>query len=263
MGTGGQHTDATRPQQPGNGANGGANGDGTQLRYLVGGAAVLQAVLASVGVSNGGISAMLINYRVAGLIGLGAVFAAIVIGALGLINAKGKLRTALGFLGTVLLFVGIGVTGYAALVVPAVAKAPNINVALARSGAQLVLTAHVKASGIPESEEYWIEIDAREYLVEPGARGAANGGRYVQLGTPLYQQQLGADSQGNIDSLVTVPLPAGSYPAVSVEAWDGAHEGPCGSLDVLGGANLTHSPETKSNLEDVGRSGCVVVRLPR
>jgi hypothetical protein len=246
------------PKKTGNG-----DGDGAQLKYLLGGAGVLQAVLASIGVSNGGISAMLINYRVAGLIGLAAVFFAIVMGALGLVAFNGRFKARFGFAGTVLLFMGIGITGYAALVVPAVAKAPNINIALSRSGAQLVLTAHVEASGIPESEEYWIEIDAREYLVEPGAHGTANGGRYVQLGTPLYQQQLGADSQGNIDSLVTVPLPAGSYPAVSVEAWDGAHEGPCGSLDILGGANLTHSPETKSNLEDVGRSGCVVVRLPQ
>jgi hypothetical protein len=230
------------------------------LKYLIGGAGVLQAVLASIGASNGGISAMIINYRVPALIGLGSVLAAIAIGAFGLL-AKGQITKPLGVIGTGLLFLGIAITGWAALVSPALAKAPNIDVNLSHSEGGLVLSAEIKASGIPQGEQYWIEVDAREYLA-PSANGGSSA-KYVQLGTPLYQQQLGADSQGNIDSTVTMPVPAGTYPAVSVEAWAGAHSGPCGSLGVAGGANLANSPETSSNLEQVGRSGCAIVRLPR
>jgi hypothetical protein len=118
------------------------------------------------------------------------------------------------------------------------------------------LTAHVKASGIRQDSEYWVEVDAREYATD------SKGGRYKPLGTPFYQNQLGADSQGDIDSLVTIPLPPGTYPAISVEAWNGGpHGGPCGSLERSGGASLTHIVDGASSEEKV-REGCVVLRLP-
>jgi len=255
---------AARGDEEAAGGNGGAqSGDGgspAAFKYLIGGAGVLQAALASVGVSNGGISAMIINDRVLAVIGLGAVLVAIAIGAFGLL-LKGEVTKPLSIIGTALLFVGIATTGWAALVSPALAKAPNVDVSLSRVEGSLVLSAEIKASGIPQGQQYWVEIDAREYVAAESKDGAS--GKYVPLGTPLYQQQLGADSQGNIDSTVTMPVPAGSYPAISIEAWAGAHPGPCGSLGVAGGANLAHSPETSSNLEQVGRSGCAVIRLPR
>jgi hypothetical protein len=204
------------------------------LKYLLGGAGALQVVLTAVGVSNGGIDAMVINNRGWVLAGFGLVFAAVVLGGFRVLLGPHceRLGYVLVVLGSLCLPAGIGLTGYLALVGPAVAKAASINVSLSETSNQLILTAHVKASGIPESSQYWFEIDAREYK-------ASKGGVYAPLGPPLYQNQLGADSQGNIDSLVTVPLPKGNYPAVSVEAWNGARRGPCGSLEVKEGAYLT------------------------
>ncbi len=229
-----------------------------QVKQLLGGAGVLQVALTVVGVTNGGVSAMAINHRTWVLVGFGSVGVAVAIGALIVaFNIDGRvLGPLLPRVGAVLLIVGIGVTAYLALVGPAVAKAPSIDVVLSQSSGQLVLTARVKASGIPESSQYWFEIDAREY------RREGDGGKYDTLGTPLYQNQLGADSAGDIDSMVTIPLPPGSYPAVSVEAWNGAHAGPCGSLEVPGGASLTHSTHVESTIEENSRVGCVIVRLP-
>jgi hypothetical protein len=236
------------------------------LKYLLGGAAVLQGILTAVGVSSGGISALVINDRSLVVSGFAAVLAAIFIGALvSALEPRGWRRKWSIGVGTILLFAGLGVTAYVALVGPAVAKAPSIDVGLTQSSRQLILTAHVKASGIAVSSQFWFEIDAREYV--PGS----DGGKYDPLGTPLYQNQLGADSQGDIDSTVTIPLPPGPYNVVSVEAWDGAHAGPCGSLQVEGGASLTQLPKKAPNeatkpraaiLKAHGRAGCVVFRLP-
>ena len=227
------------------------------VKQLLGGVGVLQVALTVVGVSNGGVAAMAINHEKLVLIGFGGVGLAVAIGALVVaFDIDGKfLGPSLTLVGTAALIVGIGITAYLALVGPAVAKAPSINVALSQSSGQLILTAHVKASGIPESSQYWFEIDAREYR-------KTSGGKYDVLGTPLYQNQLGADSQGDIDSIVTLPLPPGTYPAVSIEAWNGPHAGPCGSLEVPGGASLTRSAGSSASLEQTAREGCVIMRLP-
>jgi hypothetical protein len=254
-----------------NGNHGNGHGLPLQLKYLLGGAGVLQVVLTTVGVHNGGISALVINHRLLTIGGFGAVLVAIAIGAAVLLMGTDHpvIGEALTIIGTILLFIGIGVAGYAALVAPAVAKAPDIDASLSRSSGEFVLTAHVKASGIPESEPYWIEVDAREYVA------GSNGGKYTPLGTPLYQNQLGADSLGNVESTLTIPLPVGAYGVVSVEGWNGAHAGPCGSLTIEGGANLTKMPAVKPGerrrsalkttqtlLEEHGRSGCLVMRVP-
>lgn len=233
-------------------------GDSSEsLKYLLGGAGVLQAALTTVGVSNGGVAAMVINHRTLVTVGFGAVLLSILIGALLLATKTSRLSGLLGVLGTLLLFLGIGVTGYTALAAPAIAKAPNINTTLSASSGQLVLSASIKATGIPESSQYWVEIDAREYVEGKGG----STGSYVQLGTPLYQTQLGADSQGNVEDSLSLPLVPGNYKVVSIEAWSGAHAGPCGSLEVKGGADLTSTSE--AHLQEVGRAGCVVLRLPR
>jgi hypothetical protein len=224
------------------------------VKQLLGGAAVLQTVLTLVGVSNGGIAGMVINHRSWVSIGFGAVGGAVAIGAV--VVAFKIDNVWVWRLGTVLLIAGIAITGYVALVGPAVAKTPDIDVSLSQSSEGLVLTAHVKVSGIPENKEYWFEVDAREYKQEPN-----NGGKYVSLGTPLYQNQLGADSEGDIDTTVTIPLPPGNYPALSVEAWSGPHAGPCGSLEVPGGAALAHET-SGSSLAKTSREGCVILRLP-
>jgi hypothetical protein len=226
------------------------------LKYLLGGAGTLQVVLTAVGVSNGGIGAMVINNRALVLIGFGLVFAAVVLGGFNVLLAPHykRIGTLLIVLGSLCLPAGIGLTGYLALTGPAVAKAASINVSLSKTSNQLILTAHVKASGIPESSQYWFEIDAREYK-------SRKGGVYAPLGPPLYQNQLGADSQGNIDSIVTVPLPEGNYPAVSIEAWNGASRGPCGSLEVKEGAYLTQvtapvkATPTKKKANQKAKSG--------
>jgi hypothetical protein len=179
----------------------------------------------------------------------------------------------LSVVGLAALLGGIGITAYIALRGPSLAKAPDLDVSLSGSST-MTLTGEVKVSGIPENAHYWVEVDAREYTVTD------NAGAYEQLGTPLYQAQLGADSQGNIDTRFGVPLAANQYPAVSVEAWYGDHAGPCGSLTVPGGANLIQAPVTSASattsstavaqkakaqsgfLEQFSRPGCVVVRLP-
>jgi hypothetical protein len=243
-------------------------GSSASLKYLLGGAALLQAALTAVGVGNGGVAAMVINHRTLVTIGFASVLASILIGAtVTAINSNSRaFNSTFGIAGTMLLFFGIGVTGYTALAAPAIAKAPSISTTLSESSGKLVLSAQVKATGIPESSQYWVEIDAREYIPSKD-RGTA--GRYVPLDTPLYQTQLGADSQGNIEDSVTLPLVPGTYRVVSVEAWSGPHAGPCGSLQVDGGANLAQvskgesATEHESSLEDVGRAGCVVLRLPR
>ncbi|HEX5852024.1 MAG TPA: hypothetical protein VFY36_02915 [Solirubrobacteraceae bacterium] len=245
-----------------------AAGSPESLKYLLGGAGVLQAALTAVGVSNGGVAAMVINHRTLVTIGFSAVLLAMLTGAL-VLAAQLKsavINSILGVVGTLLLFFGIGVTGYAALAAPAIAKAPSIDTTLSISSGQLVLVAKIKATGIPESSQYWVEIDARKFVKSTG-EGAA--GRYAQLGTPLYQAQLGADSQGNVEDTVTLPLVPGNYKAVSVEAWSGPHAGPCGSLQVQGGANLARASINESasdheaTLEETGRAGCAVLRLPR
>jgi hypothetical protein len=232
------------------------------LKYLLGGVALLQVVLTTLGVNNGGIAAMVINDRLPVFIGFFAVLLAVAVGAVIVANQSIESKPLI-VVGTLLLFVGIGITGYAALAAPAIAKAPSINTALTEPGGQLMLTAHIKAGGIPDDAQYWIEIDAREYVPEPHT-GEGVGGKYVPLGTPLYQAQLGADSQGNVDDLVNIPLPPHpTYNVVSVEAWSGAHAGPCGSLEVPGGANLTQAPNTtEAHLDVNARAGCVVIRLP-
>jgi hypothetical protein len=249
MEAGAEADQVEQPQQeeqgkgkPGKGKKGKRGGDTASsaeaLKYLLGGAGVLQVILTALGVSNGGVAALAVNDFKWVAIGFGCVLASIAFGAVGLALNVSKRRGGIVWvsLGTALLFGGIATTAYAALIEPGVAKAPNINVALAETASQLDLTAHVTASGIPDSSQYWFEIDAREY------RAGGGGGRYVPLGTPLYQNQLGADGQGNINSIVTIPLPPGKYNVVSVEAWNGAHAGPCGSLQVEGGASLTQTP---------------------
>lgn len=243
-----------------------AQGSSEWLKYLLGGAGGLQAVLTTVGVSNGGVAAMVINHRTLVTLGFGAVLLSILIGVIMLALRSSQsdgdgcccLTGLLGGLGTVLLFIGLGITGWAALAEPATAKAPSIDTKIEETAGKLVLAAQVKASGIPEKEEYWVEVDAREYVA-----GAHETGRYIPLGTPLYQSQLGADSGGDVQDSVTIPLAADTYRVVSVEAWSGAHAGPCGSLEVRGGADLAHARRKPSVLEDVGRAGCVVLRLPR
>jgi hypothetical protein len=236
-------------------------GGSPSLRYLLGGIALLQVVLTTLGVNNGGIAAMVINDRLPVYIGFFAVLLAVAVGAV-IVASQSIKSKPLIVVGTLLLFVGIGITGYAALAAPAIAKAPSINTALTEPAGQLMLTAHIKASGIPDDAQYWIEIDAREYVPERSKEGV--GGKYVPLGTPLYQAQLGADSQGNVDDIVNIPLlPHDTYNVISVEAWSGAHAGPCGSLEVPGGANLTQAPNTtEAHLEVNARAGCVVIRLP-
>jgi hypothetical protein len=227
------------------------------LKYLLGGAGALQAVLTGLGVSNGGIAILATNEPGTLAFGLIAVLVAVFIGALVLVLGKdnGLTKAFIG-LAMVFLFGGIGVTGYAAVVVPAIAKAPDIDATLAESPThQLVATIHVKASGIQEANPYWVKIEARRY--EPGPKG----GKYLPLGTPIYEAQLGADGQGNVDTKVEVPLPLGEYNVISVESWEGSGHGPCGSLEVPGGANLTHLPEEA--IDKRGRIGCVVMRLPR
>jgi hypothetical protein len=224
------------------------------VKYLLGGAGLLQALLTTVGITGGGISALVINDRWLVISGFLAVLLAIFTAALVIAVNPSKGRRTIITAGTVMLFIGLAITGVVALVGPAVAKAPSINVALSQSSGKLILTAHVKASGIPDSSQYWFEIDAREYKQA--------GGKYDLLGTPLYQNQLGADSQGNVDTIVTIPLPPGNYPAVSIEAWNGPHSGPCGSLEVPGGATLAHSANSNSALEENARVGCVILRLP-
>jgi hypothetical protein len=239
----------------------GPGGISPSLKYLLGGAAALQVILTTLGVNNGGVTSMVINHRPSILCGFGLVLVAIAIGAV-IMARQNDESQGLIIVGTVVLFVGIGITAYTALVAPAIARAPSINIALSRSSGQLVLTAHIKEGGIPDSSQYWIEIDAREYV--PGASpGKKADGMYVALGTPLYQTQIGADSQGNIDDIVSIPLLSDNYSVVSVEAWSGHHAGPCGSLEVPGGANLTQAPNTtESNLEKYSRAGCAVLRLP-
>lgn len=238
------------------GAGGEANGGSLELgspslKYLLGGAGLVQVALTVVGVNNGGISAVVINHRAFIVAGLAAVLVAVFLGALALMIPSKAVTDILVVVGTVLLFIGIGITGYTALVAPDVAKAPDIDTTLTQAaGGQLTLTAHVKASGIKESEQYWVNVEAR----------SEKAGRYVVVGSPIYQAQLGADGQGNVDTDLTIPLPKGKYSAVSVEGWDGFHAGPCASLETPGGAKLTasHSAEV---LEE-GRTGCVVLRLP-
>ncbi|HYM54779.1 MAG TPA: hypothetical protein VES97_05415, partial [Solirubrobacteraceae bacterium] len=103
--------------------DGGGNGGGSEsLKYLLGGAGVLQVALTTVGVSNGGVAAMVINHRTLVTIGFGAVLASILTGALVMaINTKSRgFNGAFGIIGTLLLFFGIGVTGYTALAAPAI-----------------------------------------------------------------------------------------------------------------------------------------------
>jgi len=205
-------------------------------------------------------AALAVNHRALIVIGSLAVLLAVAIGAILLTINKTRhpRRTKwLTRIGLVSLVLGIGVAGYTALIAPGIAKAPNIDVTLTKSSGQFILNAHVTASGIKENSPYWIEVDAREYVA------SGKSGRYVALGTPLYQSQLGADGQGNIDSNVTIPLPVDPLSVVSIEGWDGPHPGPCGSLGVEGGANLTQSLETEAELEKYSRPGCVVIRLPR
>lgn len=243
-------------------ASPGMAGSGESLKYLLGGAAVLQAVLTAVGISTGGVAALAINHRWLVVLGFGFVIGSVAIGAavLALGQGGGPVGKIAACVGTALLFAGIFITAYAALIEPGVAKTPNLNIALSESSSKgLTVTAHVTASGIKENTPYWLEIDAREYRKE------SKGGKYVPLGTPLYQNQLGADGKGNINSIVTIPILAENFSVISVEAWNGAHAGPCGSLEVEGGANLTQLPKKNAaaTLEESSRPGCVVVRLPR
>jgi hypothetical protein len=202
-----------------------------------------------------------INHRWLVVLGLGLVLGSIGVGAavLALGQGNGAVGKIAACVGTAMLFAGIFITAYAALIEPGVAKTPNLDIALSESSSKgLTVTAHVTASGIKENTPYWLEIDARAYKKE------SKGGKYVPLGTPLYQNQLGADGKGNIDSNVTIPIPAENFSVISVEAWNGAHAGPCGSLEVEGGANLTQLPKKNAatTLEESSRPGCVVIRLP-
>jgi hypothetical protein len=259
--------DVTMANPPAAKGKSGGGGNGESLKYLLGGAAVLQTVLTAIGVSSGGVSALAVNHRGFVIGGFASVIASIAIAAIVLALDIGKEDSGkvLTVIGTLLLFGGIFVTAYAALVAPGIAKTPNINIALSESPTkELDVTAHVTASGIKENTPYWLEVDAREYQKE------AQGGHYIPIETPLYQNQLGADSKGDINSIVTIQIPEAKYKVISVEAWNGAHAGPCGSLETEGGANLTQLPkeaeakkQAEKQLSDIARAGCVVVRLPR
>jgi hypothetical protein len=227
------------------------------LKFLLGGVGILQGLLTGLGVSNGGLDAMVINHRFSLISGLALVLVGTAIGGfLLVIKPNEQVPRALVLAGSAFVLVGITITAYTALIAPAIAKAPDIDVAVSDAAGQLTLTAHVKVGGIKESDHYWVEVDARTYV-------STGGGSYLQLGPPLYQAQLGADSQGNIDSTVSVPLLPGQYPAASIEAWYGKHAGPCGLLAVTAGASAKNAATREAKLQQNGRPGCVVVRLPR
>jgi hypothetical protein len=229
--------------------------DSAGAKFLLGSAGALQVLLTAVGASNGALVAVAINNLPLLIVGVGLVGLAVVVGAIiRIANLKELGQVILSVGGLAALVGGIGVTGYIALLGPSMAKAPDLDVAVSGSSGHLSLVGEVKVSGISQDAHYWVEVDARQYNFAHGA------GSYTQLGTPLYQAQLGADSQGNIDTKFAVPLAARQYPAVSVEAWYGTQHGPCGSLTVTGGASLTDA-RAGSSLEQHSRPGCVVVRL--
>jgi hypothetical protein len=291
------------PADPASDANGAPRVDGApgerpppaslpELKYLLGGLGALQAVIVAVGASNGALVAIAINNLPMLVVGTGLVVLAVVIGVFISIEApKGNVGRSLLIVGLGALLAGLVITGYIALRGPSVAKSPDLNVTLSGDSGHYDLAGEVTVSGIPENAHYWVEVDARQYELNNAT------GSYVTLGTPLYQAQLGADSQGNIDEKFALPLAATQYKVVSVEAWFGDHAGPCGSLTVPGGASLTQvSPRTveatrtaagraaakaeaktmaktgnpaeaeaaarETLLAQTSRPGCVVVRLP-
>lgn len=237
--------------------------DNPAVKVVLGGAAALQAVLTAVGASNGALVAIAINNSDLLIAAVALIIVAVLAGiALAVANPKSTDGWAIvvSIFGGLALLAGIIITGYIALSGPASTKTPDLDVAVSGSATTVSLTAEVKASGIPENSHYWVEVDARSY------QASQNGGSYVQLGTPLYQAQLGSDSQGNIDTKIGLPVASKQYPAVSVEAWYGDHPGPCGSLTVAGGANLPKQAQAqaqqKAFLDQYSRPGCVVVRIP-
>jgi len=117
----------------------------------------------------------------------------------------------------------------------------------------LTLNGEVKVSGIPENAHYWVQVvlvstSHRQGRCLRAARNSALSGTARCRQSGQHRQQ------------VRRALASTEYPAVSVEAWYGDHAGPCGSLTLSGGANLTHAQA--AFVEENSRPGCVVVRLP-
>lgn len=169
-------------------------------------------------------------------------------------TAMGRVRRVLKWAAIGSLAVGIPIAIYGVLVMPAKASAPEIDVSIARNSSHIVLTAHVIVRGVSEREQYSVEVDAREYRQEAGA------GRYIALGAPLYEAQLSANNQGRIKSEISIPLSLGPNHVVSIEAWYGDRPGPCHSLS---GPIPIGTLRADDPLEEMGRPGCVLIRLPK
>jgi hypothetical protein len=232
-------------------------------KTLLSGAAALQTVLTLFGASNGGFTAVALNHPVLLIIGIVLVGLGVLCGLWILLSgfefhkAESCQERIVPVAGVLSLVLGIGITGFIVLLGPAVARVPAIDVALTGTPSNFALDGEVKVGGIKQEYHYWVEVDARK---------AAGNGSYKAVEKPLYLAQLGADSQGNIDMKFAITLIPHGYQAVSVEAWYGDHSGPCGSLAVTGGANLTEpggsADKLAEYLDENSRPGCVVVRLP-
>jgi hypothetical protein len=254
--------ESEQPTQPadapenGNGTGGGGAPNGTSAsqtwaRVLAGLGTLAPVLLAGLGFSNGTIAGAFLNEEELLLLGLVLTAVAVLLGIATLLLKPTGWRTPVTLLAaTVALMVGVAIATYAILIAPSASRGATMDVTLTRSGGQVSLSARIKSHNVPETEGFWIEIAERRY--EPG-------GRYVQVGSPLYESEIGPDAQGNVDTTLNVPLPRGGYTAVSVAAWNGYHSGPCGWLELPGGAQLPRLPI--GFVRRHARIGCTLVQV--
>jgi hypothetical protein len=221
-----------------------------------GGVAVLQAIFAIVGGLNGGISAVILNEEHLAILALllfalASVLVGLVIYFKSHVPSGGpsapETRTAQRFATAAIaaFIVGVGITGYAAIVTPTRQTRPEITASLrdGASGAPLVLEGTVKANSVKRDTTINIYVQGLDEYKDPQTHEY----RYKGINPVLYQAHIGAGATGDATHSFTVPIPTKIYDDVSIDAWAGNDE-PC-------------SPPGESARYVPSHKACVIIRL--
>lgn len=203
---------------------GGNDGNSAALitAALAGAVALIQAVFAALATANGGLAAAALNEQLLVFIGfLGVVIGLLVAAAAFVIpNDDGanqaqnmkfgrNLRPFLLLASAFAVLAGITTTAIAALIAPVKQSQPSISASLS-PGSPPVLHASITATGISRGVTYDIFIfgESLKYVVD------------VPPDHPyLYWTTVGADSKGNVNVSVSIPIPSRTYPIIGIHAF--------------------------------------------
>lgn len=186
---------------------------GIAVAALAASVALIQAILAAVGAANGGLETAALNEKTSVYIG----FSGVVVGLLLAVACfefghHRILRRVLLALSAIAICIGLLGTAYAAVAAPATRSQPSVSASVT-PGNPTLLRVSVTATGVPRGDTYRLVIYGE-------LRGNSRTLAFEPAPWPyLYESGLGADAKGNINTAVTIEVPARKYIAVGIHAF--------------------------------------------